>query len=370
MLVMNAGIQDITEVELRDFHETVMRSCIVDYAEPTKIRAPMDGNLSGLVSYEDKVEKTELLASYDTEKLQRDIRIAKSSHATLVRRIANVDGPLTDARRRLMTLEEDAIRQRVEQARQDREQALSIAENGRLAQSRLDDFETAFRKVQDELVSIEIRRAIFDMETDLQLADLLHQKLVQEAQLEELTENLSKARLTSPVDGIVSYVDPRLMQEHSRLDLRAGAHIFSLSPPDLRWTYIKMTASEADRLRDADVVIRSPQGDDVQGRIVDVRPLENTAAWEKEKFEFTVAFQDTDDHFAIGTEAVCDLTAPVAQDVPSIPVSFLIDTPQGRAVHVLKNGIEQQMPVQSGRVDFPFIEILSGVVPGDRISRP
>ncbi|MGB0659000.1 MAG: efflux RND transporter periplasmic adaptor subunit [Mangrovicoccus sp.] len=341
----------------------------MEYAEPAQILAPIDGVLNRHVSFGEKMSAGSVLANYEDAPIRRELQLSQSQQQTLAQRIAKIDGSLTEARRVLLALELSASQRKLAQAKEDQAQALELAAAGRLAKTRVEEIEDLVLRLSDETLAVQTRIAIFDMETELQLADLRQQELSYRLSIEALEEKLALVRLTSPLDGTVSYVNPRLA-DVDQLAFRAGTHVFSISPPNERWSRLKMTAAEAEQMRKGEAVIESAEGARIPAKIAKIRALEDAAAWEKERFEYLLSYQDPEGTMGIGSDVTCLLSRQVARDVIAVPLSFLVQEQGQVFLWKIRGGLAEKTLVETGRVDPPYIEITSGLALGDQVRRP
>ena len=352
----------------RDFYDRIERRCVVEAGDPFRLAAPFDGRIELSVDEGQAVDAGALLARYDDTQWQRELRMARQRLDALTEQVAQIAGPLTEARRQLQQLDLDAIERQVAAARDAHSRALELASAGRLSDRRLEETAETLQRLEDDLVRQITANSIFEIETALQLTELRNTELDYRTSVERLEEQVEQARILSPVAGQVSFVDPQLA-ELPGLSVRAGTHVASVAQPGRRWARLGLTASEAERLRGAEALIRDTEGMESAARIVRIGQREDAAPWEKERFRIVLSF-DVDDGFLVGSDAVCLFRRLLASDVLAVPLGF-VSLEDDRA-SVLREVGQAAAPtaVTTGRVDPPWIEITNGLSAGDRIRRP
>lgn len=352
-----------------DLFHTLDRACLVEPGDPYQIVAPLDGWLDRQVQDGQNVDAGALLGLYDVAPLERELDLARSRQAVLAARLAQLDGPLTDAQRQLQALDLSATERRVAEAQTAHARLAELAGEGRLAVARLDESHEALRQIEDDLIREQTRQVIFEIETALQITELQNSDREAQAAVAKLDEQLAQSRVTSPVAGQISHVHPGLARAGVAA-VQAGVHLFSIAQPDRRWARVGMTAREADRMRFGTVAVIDDAGQVHEAEILQIAMREDATGWDKERFQILVGFDAPDGAFLIGSETICAFRAVAADNIVAAPLQYL--SQDGEEIFVLRrvaDGVER-LEVTTGIVDPPLIEVTSGLAPGDWIMRP
>lgn len=357
------------EISRHDLFFTLDRSCLVEPGDPYQIIAPLDGLISRHVEEAQSVENGALLGLYDVASLERDLDLARSRQATIAARLAQISGPLTEAQRKLRALDMAAIERRVAEAQEAHVRVAELAGDGRLSEQRSLESLEALRQVEDELAREQTRATIFEIETELQIADLHNAEREAQVAVARLVGQLEQARVATPVSGQISYAHPGLARAGSAY-VQAGAHIFSVSQPQRRWARVGMTAGEADRMRSGSVAIIDDHGVIFDAEILRVAMRDDVAGWEKERFQFLVGFDAPPGTFLVGSETICAFRAMAAENTVAAPLNYLTQDGDETVVLRLIDDRVERMVVVTGIVDPPLVEVTVGLAPGDRITRP
>jgi hypothetical protein len=357
------------EIARQDLFHSHDRACLIEPGEPIQIVAPLDGRLERQMREGDTVAEGALLGLYNSAALERELTLARSRQATVSTRLAQIAGPLTEAQRQLQALDIAATERKAAEALDAHERVLELAGEGRVSERRASESAEMLRQIEDELTRERMRSLIFEIETELQIAELRNSELEAQATVDKLEEQLEQFLLVSPVSGQISYADPRLTRSGVAA-VQAGTHVFSVSQPHRRWARVGMTATEADRMRFGTVSVIDQDGQEFEAETLRVSMREDVAGWEKERFQFLVGFDAPQGTFLVGSEAICVFRNLAAADVLVAPLHFLVqDGDDAITLRMTADGVERVF-VTTGIVDPPFIEIKGGLELGDRIRHP
>lgn len=370
LVTQDLHAEDATyEIARRDLFHSLERACLIEPGEPFQIVAPLDGRLERNMQEGEAVIEGMVLGQYQSAPLERELNLARSRQAMVAARLAQIAGPLTEAQRQLQTLDIAATERKFAEAQDAHARLLELAEDGRVSERRSSESAEMLRQIEDELTRERMRSLIFEIETELQIAELRNSELEAQTTVHKLEEQLEQSRVISPVSGQISYADPRLTRAGIAA-VQAGTHIFSISQPHRRWARVGMTATEADRMRFGTAAIIDHNGQDHAAEILRVSMREDAAGWEKERFQFLVGFDADEGTFLVGSEAICAFRQLAAADSLTAPLHFLVQ--QGDDTIALRIGEDGDapVPVTTGIVDPPFVQITNGLDLGDRIRRP
>ena len=369
------------EIAPMDLHKRLIRECRIAHAGPAKLFAPFDGLVSAEVAEGMFVEAGEVLARYEAAQAERDLREARSRLETLRLRRERIDGALREAKLRLMALEAASIDREIATAEESLALAERLAEEGKLSRDRLGDSTEALARLRDDRSAVAERRAVFEIENALQVADLDHEILRIGLAVEELQDRLARSVLRSPDRGIVSALGPRLA-EAAAVPVRAGAHLFTIADPSRLGATVPLTGDEADTLRGAEVTVTAGSDRRAEARLVRLDRNEDAPDWQAEDHVAVIAFEDPEREWQVGRDASCVFSKTAVQDALAVPVRAVqrIDgaTYVSRLTGAGNGGADKAeadaapavelVPVETGIADPPFIQILSGLSLGDRIA--
>jgi multidrug efflux pump subunit AcrA (membrane-fusion protein) len=361
--------QPVHEIAHRDLFHTLDRACLIEPGEPVHIAAPLDGRLELLVQEGDHVTEGGLIGLYQSGPLERELTLAQSRQAMVAARLAQIAGPLTDAQRQLQALDTAATERRFAEAKDAHERLVELAGDGRVAERRSLESAEALQQIADDLTRARMQSLIFGIETELQIAELRNTALEAQATVDKLQEQLEQSRLISPVTGQVSYADPRLAGAGVAA-VQAGRQVVAISQPHRRWARVGMTPAEAERMRSGSVAIIDHDGQEFAAAIQRVVLREDAAGWEKERFQFIVAFDAPEGAFLVGSDAICAFRRLAARASVAAPLHFLLHDADDAIALRIDGDLVERVSVTTGIVAPPFVEITGGLEPGDRIRQP
>ncbi len=373
--ILHADTQGLYVVDQHDLHFKIERTCRVEPGNPWQVFAPLEGKISSILRVGDDVAQGDVLARYSSTQLERQRALAQSQLATTLARIDQLVGPLTEARAQLRNLDMAALERRITAARESYEQVQALFEDGTLAENQTLESKERLRQLEEELVRAQTETSIAQMETDLQIAEQRNIALTQRIAVETLDEQLALVDILSPVHGRVSHVNARLART-GETTVATGLHLFSVSPPQQRWARVELTAAEADSIRNSEVSVRlahaSPatNTEEYTANLEQLVMQEDATAWQKNRFEALVAFEAREGVPVIGSDAVCIFRRRLASDVVAIPLSYVNWRGDAAIVTKVEGNSMTLVEVETGVIEPPYIEIVSGLRRADRIASP
>ncbi|EDZ42970.1 conserved hypothetical protein [Rhodobacteraceae bacterium HTCC2083] len=352
-----------------DLSSTLQRACEIEQGDPYQVIAPLDGRIISHVSEGQHVTKGDLLGEYDTAELDRALRLARSRLSISQSRVDQIDGPLTESRRKLQKMGLASMQRSLHTARKEHEQLLDLAEQGRLAKRRATESAERLKQDEEDLTRAELQLVIFDIETNLQISEMRSGLLDHSIALEELEEKAASTFVTAPVDGRVNIVERRI-DRTGEATVSAGTHLLSIAIPNQHWSRVEVTAQEAQEFRRATVEVFDGSDNRAAAKLLRTQRRQGALGWEKNRFEFLISFEDPDDNFLQGGSAICRFRSVVRRDAIAVSASLVWQEDGKSYVFISKDGSQIRREVRVGFIDLPFVEILSGLQEGDVVATP
>ncbi len=260
--------------------------------------------------------------------------------AGVVRSIAVEQGQLVKKGALLATLADDEVAARLAQARAVSDKAARDLERGRAL-------------LADEVATRE------------QVEDLATANAVAGAALRAAQFGSRHARIEAPADGVVLR---RLVEPDE--SVAAGQPVLVIGNTDGGWI-VRAALADRDVVRVetghvAEVTLDAFPGRRFAARIVEIAaaadPLTGT-------YEMKLAVDPAGERFVQGLTAKVRIADPDANSVAVVPVTSLLEA-DGRAAIVFvvaEGGVARRVAVETGRLFGERIEVIKGLVPGDRV---
>jgi HlyD family secretion protein len=391
---------DVARVErgtIRSFVEEEGETSVVDrYVLST----PVEGRLLRVTRREgDEVKAGEVLATVDSLALKARVDEARARMRALEHQIAGVDRlrPKEDEIARSKLLEVKAAEQRdaaaraLTQAKADFDHAKREADRARTLVA--DGTVTESEKEQEELVEARAREALTIAElslkireTELEIARLSTRILVESAkdvdweeasyreQLRELqagfavlVDDLGRAKLTSPVDGVVL----RRYQESEAM-LAAGTPVIEVGDVGELEVHADLLSEDAARLTEGlpvDITGRALGDRTLTGTLKTIRPGAFTKisslGVEQQRVTVVVAFDPAGttlgDAYRVDVKVILD----EKEDALLVPETALYRSAGKWRAFRIESGRARQVTVDTGLRDGRRREVLSGLAEGD-----
>lgn len=230
---------------------------------------------------------------------------------------------------------------------------------------------------QEELFNKDFvgEQAFFDAQTDFELAQLNLE--ISQARLEDAEEELSKTKINAPHDGVVTKLDVTEGQVISgATSVSNGTDLMTVA--QLRQLYLEANINEVDveRLKlgqEARLRFDAIKGYRLTGE-VGVIALSARKDGEVRVFPIEVLFEATDGRVRPGISATVDIPVGRSEGAVSVLLSAVFqENEEDQPVVYLKNGdVWEEAAVEVGMNDLQYVEILSGLEPGEivALSRP
>jgi len=183
-----------------------------------------------------------------------------------------------------------------------------------------------------------------------------------EAELQGIDKLRDSLRLVSPIDGVVT-----AREAEPGTTVVAGQAVLRLVDPARLWVRARVDQARAQGVQagqTADIVLRSAPGAALPGKVVRI-DLQSDAVTE-ERIVY-VAFGPAPAQRYLGELAEVTILQPGARNALAVPRAALAQY-QGRiGVWRIKQGRARFQPVQPGMQTAERVQILSGLVEGDRL---
>ncbi len=216
------------------------------------------------------------------------------------------------------------------------------------------------------------------MRNQLQLARIdlksSRERLAQaQAQLEQVNDQLSKTRIVSPIDGVITSLDIKVGETAIASSTNIpGSSLMTIADPQSIYTEVLVDEADIANLavgQRAEIVAIAYPEEPIHGV---VRYIANTAKTEptRQGLSFTVEIDILDAGDVVlrpGMSCRAEIFTARDQAVPAVPIQALIfDEDRSRLlseyfVFVNDGGVARKMPVEVGASDDEFQELTSGV---------
>ncbi len=232
------------------------------------------------------------------------------------------------------------------------------------------DFQTLKAQTDQAQSQYELAAATFERVKELRAEELISQQQFDEAnskmraaeaQLAIAKANLAKSQIRASRRGIVSakyvekaeYVGP-------------GTRLYQVV--DYRTVIVEAMLAEsqvAGIREDAAVEVQiAALGKRFQGKVDAIVPTADPAS---KTFKLRIEIDNPDLEILVGMSAVVRVTAAVHNDVLVAPQSVINESPNGRFVFVVEDGIAKKREVQLGSVEADKVVLLEGVSQGESL---
>ncbi len=244
---------------------------------------------------------------------------------------------------------------------------------------RIDNLERQFARTSSLFERDLVGEEEFDlMRNQLELARIdlksSRERLAQaEAQLEQVNDQLSKTRIVSPIDGVITSLDIKVGETAIASSTNIpGSSLMTIANPQSIYTEVLVDEADIANLavgQRAEIVAIAYPDEPIQGV---VRYIANTAkyATNRQGLSFTVEIDIIEAGDVIlrpGMSCRAEIFTARDQAVPAVPIQALIfEEDRSRLLSeyflfVNDGGVARKTPVQVGASDDEFQELTSGV---------
>lgn len=244
---------------------------------------------------------------------------------------------------------------------------------------RIGNLERQFARTSSLYESNLVGEEEFDtMRNQLELAGIdlksSRERLAQaQAQLEQVNDQLSKTRIVSPIDGVVTSLDIKVGETAIASSTNIpGSSLMTIANPQSIYTEVLVDEADIANLavgQRAEIVAIAYPDEPIHGV---VRYIANTAKAElnRQGLSFTVEIDILDSGNVVlrpGMSCRAEIFTALDQAVPAVPIQALIfeeDRSQLLSEYFLfvnDGGVARKTPVQVGTSDDEFQELTSGI---------
>jgi HlyD family secretion protein len=356
--VMSMSVQKVSEQELVE--SILVTGKIVPESEQKVFIEPEKGEISEFKVTENQAVKAgDPLVVYDSSKIDSELKRAvrekellQSRGKTEQNQIANLNKRLTEAKKKLSSQGPEAVET------QDPE-TVEAAE-GRISQEDVNQISN--EKIQQEM----------------QYESTKSEITTAEDRIKELNAQKSEMTIVSKMDGIIVKVNQNVA------NTEAGAaepviHIISSQPYKVIGS---MSEFDTVKIKEGQPVIIRPKvfkDREWKGAVESVSQFPNAEGGGGEGFEggggagnvtmypFKVTITDDTTELRQGFHVSLEIKAGDSTKKVAIPHPALIDEAGIKIVYILKDGILERREVQTGVMNDAFIEVTSGITPGELV---
>ncbi len=368
------------EVRLDDFIDYVEMRGEISVRSSNVIAAPYNaGDLQILTLARNgaHLRKGDIVVQFDPTTLQRTAEQARSS-------LKQADAEMAKAKAQQLLVEEQ-IKTELLSAQFELERArLDAATSDVIPSIENEKNVLALEKAEHKLKELESRMASRRVGLEADLAAILRRREKAEADLEQAESRMAALTLTSPSDGIITF----LQNSRARMNLLggstpvfkegdrayAGASIAEI--PDLSTIQANAPVSEADRgrVKLGQIVllnIEAVPDKEHKGRVRKISPLakiDYSSYLIAKNFDLEVELENPDSRLRPGMTAACRVEVERIPDCIVIPAEAVF-LRNGRTIaYVLSDGEYRERPLTLGRRRSGKTMVSSGLRPGERIA--
>ncbi len=355
----------IAAVERGDLAKSVVATGKVEPITKVEIKSKASGIVKKLyVEYGDRVKKGQVLAELDKDEITAEVR---SQKAQLESAQSNLHAAQADFERSKV----DAMGVDIPTLQRAYERAKSMAHDGVVSQSALDDsqraYELAVNKQSVARAQVTVNSAkVAQAQADVQKS---------EATLAQLEEQLSYTTIVAPIDGIVLSRDVEVGDAVSSILVLGSSATLVMTLGDTSEVYVKGKVDESDIAKvylgePARIKVESFKDKTFNGKVTKISPM----GVEKDNvttFEVRVSINNPGGELKAAMTANAEIILDEHKNVLMIPEGAIIydrdkkasvDVPDPKA----KSG-ERKVAVQIGISNGAKTEVLSGLKEKDQV---
>ena len=207
-----------------------------------------------------------------------------------------------------------------------------------------------------------------------QRAYLRHQE-----RLDMCNAELAKRVVTSPVSGVIIYGDPEQPWMKDRIAIGSpvfrGLRLFTI--PDLSKIIVTARVLEMDVYNIAvgqqvDVTVQAIPGLMLHGKVTKIGEYASEdqhapSSRGAKTFDIVITMDGTDPRVKPGMTCDAEIINDIIPDALYVPVTSVYSKGDTRVCYVLDGEVEREVPVETGRASEKYVEITSGLEPGEKV---
>ena len=229
------------------------------------------------------------------------------------------------------------------------------------------EVETARRKLKQTEVSNGSELA----QVTAQLFEAKERVQRQEARMVQYKRQLANCTIRAPHDGMVVYANNLRGSSTIRVGQAVRARQLLLTLPDLTRMQVRLQIHEAvlDQVKPGlpvDLSIDAFQNSSYEGVVKEVAVVPSASSKSVKTYECLVQIPGLVEKLKPGMTAVAEIRIARLQDVVSVPVQAVVQIEDDTWCYVGNDGNVERRPVQLGRNNDKFVEVISGLSSGDR----
>lgn len=285
-----------------------------------------------------KVEKDQVLAVIDREDVDKEISKAENAY--------NLAVATYEEKKRETQSGYAKAKQDYQQAQLDHQRSDLLRQTGDLSQAEWEKTQNAMldAKRQVDLYKVQNGKAVPDDSYALQVQNA-------KLELDQKKELLEDIELKSPIAGTVVRVYSKVGRFADTME--DDKPLFSIENLDVLEMKINVSEYSIGKVAVGQPVVISADilnGETVQGEVTAISPTgeEKGGGSSERVIPTTIRILDTDTRLIAGITAKAEITLNEAKAAWIVPVSALLDTPEGQFVLAVEEGVIRRIPVQAG----------------------
>lgn len=230
----------------------------------------------------------------------------------------------------------------LEDARRNLERMKQLYEAGAVSQQQLEQAQLNYDRAAAGVADAQVRQA--------------------QAAVEAARVQLANTVITSPIDGVVTarYADPGSLAGSTQ-------PVLTVAAIDSVKVQIGVTGDDINRVKageEVSVLVTAAGDREFKGRITRISPAADARS---RLYPVEIAISNPDHLLKPGMFARVKLTTEVRAAAVRVPVQAVIDKEGQKVVYVLEGSRARERRVKTGIADERYVEIISGVRPGERV---
>jgi len=199
--------------------------------------------------------------------------------------------------------------------------------------------------------------------------------------LKEITEDMQRLKIVSPVDGIITFGDPRRAryggdQKELKVGVAVNANEILGTIPDLSKFMVQVMLPEDYRSKiklDLSASLRSPAFPDLvmEGKIREISPMAvNIIRWDQNSpkvYETKIFTDSADKRLMPGMTVKVEIVSETVANVLYAPVEAVYHREGSQYCRVKTLTGNREVEVETGRSSIHYVEIVSGLEEGQTV---
>jgi HlyD family secretion protein len=244
------------------------------------------------------------------------------------------------------------------------------------AEKRLSDYDEAGREL--ERTEARARSRLAQAEAKLKSNEATYS--LQKTLLEKLQKQLAACTIKAPIPGQVVYSSSMMdtwMRRNQPIEVGAQVNelqkIISIPDTSEMKVEVKIHETWVDKIQagqEAKITVAAFPDRTFTGKVLKKAPLADPEEWlnpDLKVYSADVSIDGTYDFIKTGMSAKAEIIIDQLQDVLSVPLQAVVTQDGQKICYVMTDSAPEKRQVQTGAFNDNFVEITSGLAPGDMV---